>query len=234
MSQTEPTQSQQPQWGQSPMQTQTEWQQQPPQASMYQQPAPQPPKKKSRRNLWIGIVTIVVIIAIISIAANGHGSSQPATSTTPSTSSDTQQQPTQAANQPTSQPTTATNSIETPVVVDSTWTVTVNSVKSSQGDQIFAPKSGNTYVVVDVTIKNTSASTQHVSSLLQFKLKDSTGQEYNETVTDFSKAPDGTLPANELLRGQLAYEVPASQHAFTFTFQSDLVGTDISEWTLNI
>jgi hypothetical protein len=41
------------------------------------------------------------------------------------------------------------------VKVGDTFVVTVNSVKTSKGDQFTKPKTGNTFLVVDVTIKNT-------------------------------------------------------------------------------
>lgn len=173
-----------------------------------------------------------MLIVIIIVAAASHGGSQPSTSS----SSSNQQQSTQAANQPTSAPTSqpAANIVGKPVVVDNTWTVTVNSVKTSQGDQITAPKSGNVYVIVDVTLKNTSSTNQAVSSLIQFNFKDSTGQQYTETITDFTKPPDGPLAAGGILRGQLVYEVPSSQRAFTLQFQPDITSTNVAEWALKV
>jgi flagellar basal body-associated protein FliL len=229
----------QQQWQQSPMPTQQQWQQPPLQSfpPQYQQPQqwgqfpPQPSKKKSRKGLWIAL-SIILSIVIIAVAVGSHGGSQPSTSS----SSSNQQQSTQAANQPTSPPTSqpAANTIGKPVVVDSTWTVTVNSVKTSQGDQITAPKSGDIYVIVDVTLKNTSSTNQPVSSLVQFNFKDSTGQQYTETVTDFTHPPDGMLTAGGVLRGQLAYEVPSSQHDFILQFQPDITSTNVAEWTLKV
>ncbi len=212
----------QQQWPQQPM---------PPQQQWLQQPLPQPPKKKSRKGLWIAL-SIIVLIVVIVVAAASRGGSQPSTSS----SSNNQQQSTQAANQPTSPPTSQStaNVVGKPVVVDSTWTVTVNSVKTSQGDQITAPKSGNIYVIVDVTIKNTSATNQAVSSLILFNFKDSTGQQYTEAITDFTKPPDGPLTPGGILRGQLAYEVPSSQHSFTFQFQPDITSANVAEWALKI
>jgi flagellar basal body-associated protein FliL len=188
-------------------------------------------KKKSRKGLWIAL-GIIVLIVIIVVAASSHGGSQPSTSS----SSSNQQQSTRAANQPTSPPTSqpAANVVGKPVVVDSTWTVTVNSVKTSQGDQFSTPKSGNVYMIVDVTIKNTSSTTRPVSSLIQFNFKDSTGQQYTEAITDFTKPPDGPLTAGGILRGQLAYEVPSSQHAFTLQFQPDITSTNVAEWALKV
>ena len=230
----QPDSSQQQQWQQQPMPPQQQWpqpQQPPMPQQQWQQPLPQPPKKKSRKGLWIAL-GIIVLIVIIIVAASSHGGSQPSTSST----SSNQQQSTQSANQPTSPPTSqpSANVVGKPVVVDSTWTVTVNSIKTSQGDQFTSPKSGNVYVIVDVTVKNTSSTTQPVSSLVQFNFKDSTGQQYTETVTDFTKPPDGALTAGGILRGQLTYEVPSSQHAFTLQFQPDLTSTNVTEWALTV
>ena len=78
--------------------------------------------------------------------------------------------------------------------VGDTWVVTVNSVKTNTGSEFSQPKSGYTYLVVDVTLKNTSSSVQPVSSLMMFSLKDQTGQKYTETFTDFAKAtPEGKV-----------------------------------------
>jgi Domain of unknown function (DUF4352) len=120
------------------------------------------------------------------------------------------------------------------VQVGDTWVVTINSVKTNPGSDFTKPKSGNTFVIVDVTVKNISSSNQTVSSLLMFNLKDATGQQYNEAITDFTKAPDGTVTPNSLLRGQLVYEVPSTDHTFTFSYQSDLTGSDITVWNVNI
>jgi hypothetical protein len=65
------------------------------------------------------------------------------------------------------------------VKVGDTFVVTVNSFKTNPGDDIFKPKSGNQFVVVDVTLKNVGSKEQDNSSLLQFTLKDETGQKYN-------------------------------------------------------
>src|SRR5579859_2807228 len=162
--------------------------QQPP---MYQQPPQRPPKRRKKWP-WFLIAAILVIVIIV-YAASPKGTATPNTS-----------QPTQPANHPTptSQPQSSTHNVGEVVVVDSTWTVTVNSVKTSIGDQFSTPKSGDVFIIVDVTIKNTSSSNQNVSSFLSFTFKDSTGQAYTEAITDFNKAPDGTIIPGDILRGQ--------------------------------
>jgi len=145
-------------------------------------------------------------------------------------------QPTaQPSTQPTAQPTQpGGNTIGKAVQVGNTWVVTVNNVKTSPGSEFTKPKSGNIFIVVDVSVKNISSSDQSVSSLLMFNLKNATGQLYTEAFTEFTNPPDGTVTPNSLLRGQLVYEVPSTDHTFTFSFQSDSSGSDIIEWNVKV
>jgi hypothetical protein len=120
------------------------------------------------------------------------------------------------------------------VKVGDTFIVTVNSFKTNPGDDIFKPKSGNQFVVVDVTLKNVGSKEQDISSLLQFTLKDATGQKYTETIISNVTPPDGKLAAGDLLKGQIAYEVAASQHDFTFAFEADIISGGQTVWDLHV
>jgi hypothetical protein len=152
-----------------------------------------------------------------------------------STAQPTTQPTAQPTTQPTAQPTQpGVNTIGKAVQVGNTWVVTVNSVKTSPGSDYTKPKSGNIFVVVDITVKNISSSSQDVSSLLMFNLKDATGQQYTEAFTEFTNPPDGTVAPNSLLQGQLVYEVPSTDHSFTFTFQTDSTGGDIANWNVKV
>src|SRR5713226_2539300 len=99
---------------------------------------------------------------------------------------------------------------------------------TGKGDRTFTPNSGDIYMIVDVTVNNTSSSSQDVASVGNFTIKDGAGEPYLESFTDVGPPPDGTIGAGKLLRGQLVYEVPSSQHIFTFMFQPDFTGSDIS------
>jgi Domain of unknown function (DUF4352) len=238
MSQFDPSQSPQSQWRQPSIQTQAEWQQPPsqplqPQHPVYQQSFQRPPpKNKSRNGLWVTISALVTMIAILGVAIGWQGNSQPATSTL-TTSSGHHQQSTRVLNKPTPQPTLVIHAIGKPVVVDSTWTVTVNSVKTSSGDHFSTPGTGNIYLVVDVTVKNTSSHYQDMLSALLLILKDSAGQQHVETITDFATPPDGLIKFGDFKRGQLAYEIPITLHTFSYYFQTDSSGTNLTEWALN-
>ncbi len=120
------------------------------------------------------------------------------------------------------------------VKVGDTFVVAVNSFKTNPGDDIFKPKSGNKFVVVDVTLKNVGSNEQDISSLLQFTLKDATGQKYDETIISNITPPDGKLAAGDIVKGQIAYEVSASQHDFTLAFEADIISSGQAIWDLHV
>jgi Domain of unknown function (DUF4352) len=198
---------QQQQWQpQQDMPPRQQWLQ--PYPPQYQPPMPPPPPpKKSHKGLFIvlGVIPAIALLACVGISALVLAGGNAAQQTLNQTSTQVSQQITQAV-----QPTTAPTQANAP-----------------------SPKVGVPYVV-DVTVKNTSSSNQSVSSLGMFNFKDSTGQQYTETITTSTKPPDGTVTPGSLLRGQLVYEVPTSQHLFTFAFQADFGGTDLTEWNLSI
>lgn len=135
---------------------------------------------------------------------------------------------------PTPQPTLTIQAIGKAVVVDGTWTITLNGARTSLGDAFSTPEAGDVYLVVDVTVKNTSTHFQDMLSGNQIMLKDSTGQQYREAITDFATPPDGTIKPGGSQRGQLAYEIPATKRTFSYYFQAAANGTDLTEWVLHV
>jgi hypothetical protein len=237
MSHYDPSQPSQSQWPRPDARIQTEWQQ--PASQPLPQPsiqAPRPPTKKARGRLRIILGLVVALIAILGVVVSGHNNTSHSTKSTKSTpvSAKQQHQATQVVMTPTPQPTLVIQAIGKSVVVDSTWTVTLNGARTSLGDIFSTPGSGNVYLVVDVTVKNTSKHFQDMLSGNQIVLKDSTGQQFREAITDFAIPPDGTIKPGGSQRGQLAYEIPATMHTFSYYFQADTNGTDLTEWVLHV
>lgn len=225
------------QWGQQPSQyppQQGQWQQpygQPPPAPGWQ--PPQPPKK-SRKGLWIvlGIVAALVVFGCIGISAVVSQASKNVNTAVNNAQATVDTSLTQLPTSPPTQ-TSQTNTIGKAVQVGDTWVVTLNKVSTSKGDELNVPKSGHTFLVVNVTLKNNSSSNQSASSLGMFSLKDSSGQTYNQSIT-FSGSPDGTVAAGGVVRGNIYYEVPASTHNYTLQFTPSLTSTDLAEWNVKI
>jgi flagellar basal body-associated protein FliL len=204
----------------------------PPQPPMYPPPPSQPHPKRGRLWLIVGIIVVVILAACIGVSTLVLKSSN--TGTVIQNSQNSSQN-----NTPASTPTTAPSSqhfkVGDQVKVGDTWIVTVNSATTSKGSDISTPKSGNIYLVLDVTLKNVSNQEQNVSSIAQFTLEDSTGQKYDETYTDFAKpAPDGKVEAGSPIRGQFVYEVPLSEHHFTFAFEAEIASGGQTIWDITV
>lgn len=122
------------------------------------------------------------------------------------------------------------------VAVGNTWKVVVNGVATDDGGQFSTLKAGDTYVLVDISLTNRSSTEQNVSSLLEFTFKDSTGLKYDEGIdTNASgSSPNGKVAAADTLRGTIAYEVPATQKAFTLSFTPDITSSGQTIWDLAI
>ena len=192
-----------------------------------------PREKKARSGLLITTVVVAFMLALFGFAVGVQNHLQSATSK-PATSTTNLQQPTPTISKPTPQPALALQAIGKSVVVDSTWTIKVNGARTSPGDRYSTPSAGNIYLVVDVTVKNTSRYYQDMLSGNQLVLKDSAGQQYREAITDFAIPPDGEIRPHSSQRGQLAYEIPANLHTFSYSFQADANGTDLTEWVLHV
>lgn len=220
---------QQPLRGQQPGQPMTPY---PPsyQQQYYQQMPPpmmqQPPKKKSRAWLWI----ILGIIAVLIVSCIGFSAILATSSKTTPITAPADTQSTGGSSSSSAQP----NTIGKPVVVNSDWTVTLNSVKMGSPGQFDQLKPGDTILIVNVSLKNTSSSVQHASSLAQWALHDASGQTYNQDIITGSSGPDGTVAPGSVIRGDIAYEVSKSQHAYTLQFVADIGSNDLAEWNVNI
>ncbi|RAQ96176.1 DUF4352 domain-containing protein [Thermogemmatispora tikiterensis] len=181
---------------------------------------------KRALSLVIGVGLLIMAL----LACDGSTSSNTGTAVTPSSSSTTNK-----ASGATSSPATQHFKVGQTVKVGDIWQVTVLGVKTSDGDEFSHPKTGNTYLLIDVSLKNLSSSEQIVSSAANFTLRDSSGQEMDFTiVTSAPKTPDGKVEAGGQIRGTLAYEVPLSEHHYTLAFVSDLLESGQTIWDITI
>ncbi|HKV59277.1 MAG TPA: DUF4352 domain-containing protein [Ktedonobacteraceae bacterium] len=205
---------------------------------------PIPPRKSNTRMFVIIAVVLIAVLAIggIGVVLGRQGGANtttttptPATGTTPSTSGNTPitgDTPVSGTT-PTSVAPVGNAKVGQVVQAGPNYAVTVNSVKTSTGDDISQPKTGNIYIVLDVTVKNTSTSPQDVSSFINFELQDTTGQKYDTAFTDIGTPPDQTgLQPGKLIRGQLVYEVPSSLHQFTFSYLDFLANGTLATWDI--
>lgn len=164
---------------------------------------------------------LIVLIAAVMLACGGSDSNTGSTAN--------------AGPAPTSAPAQHFKPGQT-VKVGDTWQIVVNKVSTNPGSDIDKPqKTGDTFLLVDVSLKNLSTAEQNVSSLIMFSLQDDSGQKITQTITTFAPAsPDGKVAAGSQLRGTLAYEVAASGKVFTLSFQADITSSGQTIWDLKL
>jgi hypothetical protein len=207
--------------------------QQPQYQQPYQQPMQptRPPKKKlSKRGVIIAAVIGIIIAVIAANAGNHGGTPNTATSSTPGSASTGN-----STNAPTQPPANQHFKVGDTVTVGSTWKAVVNGVSTDGGNDFSVPKDGHTYLIIDVSLTNLSNKEQNISSLLNFTLKDSTGQKYDESIDSNAGATlDGKVEAGGPLRGVIAYEVPANIKSFILAFAPDLMSSGQTIWDLSL
>ncbi|MCD8503144.1 MAG: DUF4352 domain-containing protein [Bacillaceae bacterium] len=97
--------------------------------------------------------------------------------------------------------------------------VTLNSVHKSMGKEFFEPTNAY-YVILNVTIENTTDKSEHISSLLNFKLIDGDG--YSQDIglfADTKGSLDGEIGAGRSMRGEIAFDAYES-NAYEFIFEN--------------
>jgi len=199
---------------------------------MYQ-PPPQPPKKKNRLGLIIAIVAGVLVLAcVIAGIAAVAGSQKANTGTAVNTNNSSSTTTTTA---PTTNPSNQHFQIGQTVKVGDTWQITINSAKTSNGSQFYTPKSGQMFLVLNITAKNISSQEQNISSLIQFTLTDTTGQKYNETIyPDAGSTLDGKIEAGSQLKGSIVWEVPKSIRSYQMAFEADFTSSGQTIWDVKV
>jgi len=107
--------------------------------------------------------------------------------------------------------------------------VTVNKEQVSQGGEFMHPSAGDEYIELNMTIDNTSNSSQYVTTLGQMFVRDAQGNSYQVTPTDMmiqnpSSGLDGTVIANSKRTGWVGFEVPAGDKGLQFQYDGSIFG----------
>jgi uncharacterized lipoprotein YehR (DUF1307 family) len=174
------------------------------------------------RRLLLYFVIIVVIMVFTAC-----GSPTPNTGTSVATTSTPS-----PGNTPTATPTPVGHfKVGQTVNVGNLDQVTVNSVKTETGEQYITPTPGNIYLLIDITVKNISTAEQQLSEI-NYTFRDVTGVSYSQVYINAKNSPWGKAEPQQLIRGQLAYEVPSSQKTFTLAFQAVFTSPGQTIWDI--
>lgn len=110
--------------------------------------------------------------------------------------------------------------------------VKVNSVRDSEGDDYLKPQDGNVLKVLDITVLNKGDKELVVSSALSFSLSDDSGEAHMPVVTsDIKQSLDGMVAPNQVLQGEIPYEVSKNAKDLKLTFSIPLMEGE-AVWTI--
>jgi hypothetical protein len=113
----------------------------------------------------------------------------------------------------------------------SSWSITLKdaSIDTAPPDYDQPTKSGDVFLLIDVSAKNLSSKSQDISSIGDFKLTDQSGQSYNLGIDSNAKSsPDGKVSVGSPVAGTLVYEVPSTIKKFHLEFTPDILNNDDS------
>lgn len=102
--------------------------------------------------------------------------------------------------------------------------VTLNSVKESSGNDLFAPEPGTVFLICEFTIENYSASDISVSSLMCFEayIDDyATNMDMSATVSSDKHQLDGTVASGKKMNGVIGYQAPSNWSEIEIRFTPD-------------
>lgn len=202
------------------------------QATKPSAPPEEPKKPKSRK----GLVTAITIVLVLLLVAGGATAllvlKQKSSAPTASSPQNTHLTP--GTTQSTGN---ASASYGQPTQAGLIWVVTITHVATSNSSE-FPPAANDTYLEINLTMKNVSATPQPVSSAIMFTLAGADGAKYTESFTDtnIQQTPDATVPTGQTLSAQLPYQVPKAKHAFTLSFAYGLINGSnaLVSWQINV
>jgi len=105
--------------------------------------------------------------------------------------------------------------------------ITVLGYRTSEGEGFFAPADGNVFYLIDVAIMNTGDSTESISSMLMFDLRDSDGFSLNTSLGAMTMGRggvDGAVLPGKVIRGELGYEIPSGASGFKLQINPQVFG----------
>lgn len=190
-------------------------------------------EKISRRNLIIGIVLgltiICVLIGIISSSSSQSDKTVQAP-TEANIAANTASTSTVQAAEPTSPPSPTDTPLPPATEASSIGALgeriekggialTVLNASKTNDVGFLEPKSGNTYLVIEVLIENVSRDDETPYNMMYFSVKDESGYEYQTAMS----SPDpslssGTLIKGDKVRGFVAFEVLNTSTQYVVTY----------------
>lgn len=159
---------------------------------------------------------LLVLLSILAVLLAGCGGQ--------STASSSQPTPTQSSPTPIPTPAPPKHHALGESVQVGDWTMKIEHARTVEGQYTYGVPSlpDGTFLVIHITLTNTSSSIQKFSSTNYFTLRDLQGKDISWTAIngpDVQDDPMGEVEPGKPLQGDIKYEVPKAEKNFTLMYE---------------
>jgi len=112
-------------------------------------------------------------------------------------------------------------------IVGEDYSITLNGARYSTSGILGSEPSNDKYLVLDVTVENSSSEELSVSTLLMMELQGSDSRRYDIAIFAETDSPmDGSVPPQGQLRGEVAFDVKELDE-YTFSYKNGLLADSV-------
>lgn len=204
-----------------------------------QAPVEPPKKKKGKKGLIVLGVIIGAVVLCSAIASTHTGNSN--TGTTVTSSKSQSQSASQSSSNTGSQSQSQSSTTITPhaigetVSVGDTWQITLSNARTDSGGAYSFLKSGDVYLVVDMSFKNISNREQELFGSADWTLRDTAGQSYTGSIDgNVPSEPSGKVEPGSNAKGTVSWEVPKDTKQFTLGFTNNVFESGQTIWNISV
>lgn len=106
--------------------------------------------------------------------------------------------------------------------------VTVNAVRSVEGDTIIKPEEGTEWIAVEVTFENTTKESVYIGGIFELTMKDGEGREKDQNIWgDLNGKVDGDVLAGEKMTGEKSFVITGDEESLALYYKPSLTSKDI-------
>lgn len=112
-------------------------------------------------------------------------------------------------------------------IVGDDYSITLNGARYSTTGILGSEPSNDKYLLLDVTVENSSTEELSLSTLLMMELQGSDSRRYDIAIFAETDSPvDGTVPPQGEIRGEVAFDVKELD-SYTFSYKNGLLADSV-------
>lgn len=100
------------------------------------------------------------------------------------------------------------------------FNITVNSIKSLDGNEFISPDEGEEWIAIDMTFENTGEESKYIGGIFELSLKDQDGRSKDYNIFgDTDGSLDGDVLPGEKLSGEISFIISGDEASLILYYQ---------------